>query len=78
MNISDEAVWAAGDVMVYHQRRGIKGCACGWSELGRSHAEHQARLALEAAAPHLMAEAWERGRVDGYHHRPNPYKEAGE
>lgn len=36
-----------------------------------------AKAGLEAAAPHLMAAAWEQGREDGYHHRPNPYKETG-
>jgi len=59
--IPDEAVYAAGDVLVYHQRQGIKGCSCGWAEPGRSFPEHQARLALEAAAPHLMAAAWDEG-----------------
>ena len=54
--IPDEAVEAAGDVLVYHQRQGIKGCACGWSKPGRSFPEHQARIALEAAAPHLRRE----------------------
>ena len=34
-----------------------------------------ARAALEAAAPYLQSAAWERGVEDGYHHRPNPYKE---
>lgn len=29
-------------VLVYHQRKNIEGCWCGWSELGRSHAEHVA------------------------------------
>jgi len=64
--IPDEAVEAAGDVLVYHQRQGIKGCACGWAEPGRSFPEHQARIALEAAAPHLMAEAWDEGELAGY------------
>jgi len=61
--IPDEAVEAAGDVLVYHQRRDIKGCACGWSELGRSHAAHQARIALEAAAPHLLSHEREETRL---------------
>ena len=28
------------DVLVYHQRAGIKGCHCGWAVLGASHPEH--------------------------------------
>jgi len=67
--IPDEAVYAAGDVLVYHQRQGIKGCSCGWAEPGRSFPEHQARLALEAAAPHLMAAAWDEGAVAGGEHQ---------
>jgi len=56
-----------------------------------SHEREQTRLAhidavvnaqtvdrLEAELEHARIEAWERGREDGYHHRPNPYKEAGE
>jgi len=30
---------------------------------------------LEAELEQARIEAWECGRVDGYHHRPNPYKE---
>lgn len=30
------------DVVVHHWRESIKGCSCGWSELGRSWAEHVA------------------------------------
>jgi len=30
------------ETLVYHQRRDIEGCACGWSVLGASHAEHVA------------------------------------
>jgi hypothetical protein len=52
---TNEAVEAAGGVLVHHQRNDITSCMCGWSELGKSHAVHQAQLALEAAAPHLMA-----------------------
>jgi hypothetical protein len=82
--IPDEAVEAAGDVLVYHQRQGIKGCACGWAEPGRSFPEHQARIALEAAMPHLLAGAFEEGYGWGYSdhvwskgHEPrarNPYR----
>jgi hypothetical protein len=78
--IPDEAVYAAGDVLVYHQRKGIKGCSCGWSEPGRSFPEHQARLALEAAAPHLMASAWDEGSQSGYRWAliEGPWQEPGE
>lgn len=30
------------DILVYHYRRDIQGCGCGWAELGRSHPEHVA------------------------------------
>lgn len=56
-----------------------------------SHEREEARLAhidavvnaqtadrLEAELEQARIEAWEQGRVDGYHHRPNPYKETGE
>lgn len=32
------------EVLVYHNRRDIKGCMCGWSELGHSHPEHVATV----------------------------------
>lgn len=63
MNISDEAVEAAVEQL---------------DAMGVSVSKKYMRAALEEAAPHLMAAAWEEGREDGYHHRPNPYKEAGE
>jgi hypothetical protein len=28
------------EVLIYHQRKNVTYCMCGWSELGRSHAEH--------------------------------------
>lgn len=28
------------NVLINHSRRSIEGCACGWSELGQSHAKH--------------------------------------
>lgn len=28
------------EVLIYHQRRDIGSCLCGWAELGKSHAEH--------------------------------------
>lgn len=30
------------NVIIYHGRTSIKGCHCGWAELGKSHAEHVA------------------------------------
>lgn len=30
------------EVLVYHWRRDMASCGCGWSELGRSHAGHVA------------------------------------
>lgn len=37
------------EVLVYHQRASASHCACGWSELGHSHAEHVVDV-YEAAA----------------------------
>jgi hypothetical protein len=30
------------EVLVYHYRKDMEGCGCGWAELGRSHPEHVA------------------------------------
>lgn len=38
----------AAAVLVAHQRRDIGSCLCGWSELGKSHADHVAAV-LDAA-----------------------------
>lgn len=65
MSISDEAVEAARAAILREFP---------YDE----NAGYMARLALEAAAPNLMGAAWDEGREDGYHNRPNPYKEAGE
>jgi hypothetical protein len=62
MNIPDEAVEVAAKAILRGTDEG-------------HHAYKIAYATLEAAAPHLMAAAWEQGREDGYHHRPNPYKE---
>lgn len=35
-------------ILVAHQRYSIEGCLCGWSELGKSHAKHQATMLREA------------------------------
>lgn len=36
------------EVLVYHYRKGITGCGCGWAELGRSHPEHVANIYEES------------------------------
>lgn len=44
-------------VLIMHHRRDIRGCRCGWAELGRSHAGHvideleRAGLALVVVDP---------------------------
>lgn len=35
-------------ILVAHQRRDIRSCLCGWSELGRCHAGHQVQMLAEA------------------------------
>lgn len=35
-------------VLISHQRRDIGSCLCGWAELGKSHAGHQAAELREA------------------------------
>lgn len=35
-------------ILVAHQRRDISSCLCGWAELGKSHARHQAAMLREA------------------------------
>jgi hypothetical protein len=35
-------------VLVYHQRKDIKSCCCGWSKLGASHPEHVADVYEES------------------------------
>jgi len=36
-------------VLIAHQRMDSRGCFCGWSELGRSYAEHQVAMLDKAA-----------------------------
>lgn len=36
------------DAVVYHWRDDIKGCGCGWSKLGASHAAHVADVYEES------------------------------
>jgi hypothetical protein len=66
MNISDEAVEAAAKAIS--------------RSLGLNLTD-QARLALEAAAPHMLANAWDEGNIAGVfdlpseqHATPNPYR----
>lgn len=40
----------AASILVAHQRRDSASCLCGWSHLGRSHAEHVAGVLADAGA----------------------------
>lgn len=40
------------DVLVYHYRDDIKGCGCGWAELGKSWPEHVATVYEESVTAH--------------------------
>lgn len=83
--IPDEAIEAVTKVLVAHQRRDNSSCLCGWARLGFSHPTHQAALVLEAAALHLMAQAWDEGwdAFAGFDSRPggpypaNPWRRRG-
>ena len=44
------------DILIYHTRRDIKGCRCGWAELGRSWPEHVATVYEEAVNAKAEAE----------------------
>jgi hypothetical protein len=37
-------------VVIYHYRKGIEGCGCGWAELGASYAEHVADVYEQSVA----------------------------
>lgn len=37
-------------VLIYHYRKNISECGCGWSELGASHPEHVADVYEESVA----------------------------
>ena len=37
-------------VLVAHQRVNLTACLCGWADLGRSHADHVARVLDHAGA----------------------------
>lgn len=49
-------------ILVAHQRLDIKSCLCGWSELGKSHAKHQATMLREAG---LLAQHDENSKGEG-------------
>ena len=38
----------AADILINHRRVDIKGCTCGWSELGKSQARHVVALLRQA------------------------------
>jgi hypothetical protein len=40
MILNEEERTILKTVLIYHYRKDISGCGCGWAELGRSHAEH--------------------------------------
>lgn len=39
---------AAEALLVAHQRFDIRGCLCGWAELGKSHPRHQVSVLRDA------------------------------
>lgn len=39
----EDVVNAVAGLLIFHRRTDIRGCHCGWAELGRSHAEHVAK-----------------------------------
>jgi len=48
-----------------------------WSAIFQRQAKANARLVLEAAAPHMLADAWADGATDGHLYgiqAPNPYR----
>lgn len=52
-DVADQAVIeydreALVEVLVYHYRKDINSCGCGWAELGRSHPEHVAEVYEES------------------------------
>jgi hypothetical protein len=37
-------VSVVADLLIEHARYGIRGCRCGWADLGKSHAVHVAKM----------------------------------
>lgn len=54
MLTTDPVDQAAEAVLLAHLKRDIKGCTCGWAELGRLHQTHQVAMLREAG---LLADA---------------------
>lgn len=79
MSINDEVVEAAARAS--HRR--WEGKVSSWSKedpVTRANYLEDARITLEAAAPHLMAAAWDDGATDGHLYgikARNPYRAAG-
>lgn len=44
----DGIIAEVAQILIAHQRFDIKGCRCGWAELGQSHAKHQAQALSDA------------------------------
>ena len=78
-NIPDAAVEAAA-LAALERDSGFENWLLVTAEVRTNYLD-EARTILEAAAPHLMAEAWEEGhsagRRDEYCLDPNPYRAAG-
>lgn len=51
------------DVVIHHHRESIKGCSCGWSQLGLSWADHVADVYESAVNEQLddLVDAWHQG-----------------
>lgn len=49
-------------ILIAHQRHSIRGCLCGWSELGRSHPGHQVAMLREAGLLDETGEVTEQHR----------------
>lgn len=81
MQISDEAVEAGARAVYAHLRLE---CPKPWDELKpiwRANYRKEARAVLAAAAPHMLAEAWDEGNIAGMFDLPsenhatnNPYR----
>ena len=72
MNISKEAIEAAARAAYMADNAEWEGAGEAWDDMGgsepcleRALREISARAALEAAAPLLMAQAWDEGRAHG-------------
>lgn len=48
INLEDWFMLITEYALVWHQRVSIGACGCGWSELGKSHARHQAQQIRKA------------------------------